>query len=44
MLEQKTLKATDAVLSTQPKAVENFVICDLPGFAQFASALSGRRS
>ena len=39
MLEQKTLKATDAVLSTQPKAVENFVICDLPGFAQFADRL-----
>ena len=39
MLEQKTFKATDAVLSGQPKAIENFVICDLPGFAQFADQL-----
>jgi hypothetical protein len=41
MLEQRTLKATEAVLSIQPRAIENFVVCDLPGFAQFADRLPG---
>jgi hypothetical protein len=39
MLELRTLKATDAVLSSQPNAIENFVVCDLPGFAAFADQL-----
>jgi hypothetical protein len=36
MLDIKRLKATDEVLRTQPQAKENFVVCDLPGFAEFA--------
>ena len=32
-LRKRHSKATDAVLSTQPNAIENFVVCDLPGFA-----------
>ncbi len=39
MLEQRSLKATEAVLTIQPKAIENFVVCDLPGFAAFADRL-----
>jgi hypothetical protein len=39
MLEQRTLKATEEVLNAQPKASENFVICDLPGFAAFSDRL-----
>jgi hypothetical protein len=43
MLEQKTVKATDTVLAAQPKAIENFVVCDLPGFAQFADRLPSNK-
>jgi hypothetical protein len=43
MLELRTLKATDAVLSSQPKAIENFVVCDLPGFAAFADQLPANK-
>ena len=39
MLEQKTVEGTDEVLTAQPSAIENFVICDLPGFADFADQL-----
>jgi hypothetical protein len=43
MLEQRTLKATEAVLRTHPKAIENFVVCDLPGFAVFADRLPANK-
>lgn len=43
MLDQTTIRATDTVLSTQPKAIENFVVCDLPGFALFADRLPVNR-
>jgi hypothetical protein len=36
MFEVKRLRATDEVLREQRNAVENFVVCDLPGFADFA--------
>jgi hypothetical protein len=39
MFEIKRLKATDEVLREQRKATENFVVCDLPGFADFADRL-----
>jgi hypothetical protein len=39
MLEQRSLKAAEAVLTIQQKAIENFVVCDLPGFAHFADQL-----
>ena len=39
MLENSTLNGTDEVLTAQPNAIENFVICDLPGFADFADQL-----
>jgi hypothetical protein len=43
MFEIKRLKATDNVLREQRKAVENFVVCDLPGFADFAERLPRAR-
>ena len=39
MFEKKTLKGTDEVLSVQRGAIENFVVCDLPGFADYADQL-----
>jgi hypothetical protein len=39
MLEKSTLSGTDEVLKAQPDATENFVVCDLPGFADFADQL-----
>ncbi len=39
MLEKKTVSGTDDVLKAQPSAIENFVVCDLPGFADFANQL-----
>ena len=39
MFEKKTLKGTDEVLSVQRGAMENFVVCDLPGFADYADQL-----
>ena len=36
MFEIKRLQATGEVLREQQKAIENFVVCDLPGFAEFA--------
>jgi hypothetical protein len=37
MFEIKRLKATDEVLREQRKTIENSVVCDLPGFADFAN-------
>ena len=39
MFEKKTLKGTDEVLSAQRGAMENSVVCDLPGFAEYADQL-----
>jgi hypothetical protein len=39
MLEKNTLNGTDVVLTAQANAIENFVVCDLPGFADFADQL-----
>ena len=39
MLEKSTLNGTDEVLKAQANAIENFVVCDLPGFADFADQL-----
>ena len=39
MLEKNTLSGTDVVLTAQANAIENFVVCDLPGFADFADQL-----
>jgi hypothetical protein len=39
MLEKSTLNGTDVVLTAQANAIENFVVCDLPGFADFADQL-----
>jgi hypothetical protein len=36
MLDIKRLSATDEVLRVQRGATENFAVCDLPGFAEFA--------
>ncbi len=36
MIQKITLPGTDAVRNVQPGAKENFVVCDLPGFAEFA--------
>ena len=36
MIQLIKLPAVDAVLDEQPRAKENFVLCDLPGFADFA--------
>ena len=43
MFEQRTLEGTDEVLRTQRNATENFVICDLPGFAAFADRLPSEK-
>jgi hypothetical protein len=43
MLEIKRLKATDQVLQEQRKAIESFVVCDLPGFAEFADRFPRRK-
>jgi hypothetical protein len=39
MLEKSTLNGTGEVLKAQPDAIENFVVCNLPGFADFADQL-----
>ncbi len=39
MFEKTTLNGTDEVLKAQPGATENFVVCELPGFADFADQL-----
>jgi hypothetical protein len=39
MWEKHTLNGTDVVLTAQANAIENFVVCDLPGFADFADQL-----
>ncbi len=39
MLEIKRLNANEEVLREQRNAVENFVVCDLPGFAEFSDRL-----
>jgi hypothetical protein len=39
MFEKSTLNATDEVLTAQPSAIENFVVCDLPAFADCADQL-----
>jgi hypothetical protein len=36
MIQTLKLNATESVVEEQPKAKENFVLCDLPGFAEFA--------
>ncbi len=36
MIQILKLNGTERVLEEQPKAKENFVLCDLPGFAEFA--------
>ncbi|MGB6535284.1 MAG: hypothetical protein WBF58_04905 [Xanthobacteraceae bacterium] len=43
MFVKTTLEATEAVIRSQPKAIENFVVCDLPGFADFADQLPAER-
>jgi hypothetical protein len=40
MFLKTTLEGTEAVLRAQPNAIENFVVCDLPGFADFADQLA----
>jgi len=45
MIQTIALKATEAVLSVQRSAKENFVLLDLPGFAEFADRLPiGKRN
>src|SRR5438067_11986312 len=41
MIQTITLPGTEAVLSVQAGAKENFVLCDLPGFAEFADRVPG---
>jgi len=36
MFEKRVLEGTDDVLRSQRNATENFIVCDLPGFAAFA--------
>jgi hypothetical protein len=36
MIQILKLNGAESVLEEQPKAKENFVLCDLPGFAEFA--------
>jgi len=43
MLEKSTLNGTDEVLKAQPNAIENFVVSDLPGFADFADQLPAEK-
>ena len=40
MIQTMGLKGTEAVRDEQPRAKENFVLCDLPGFAEFADRVS----
>src|SRR5215211_2489773 len=39
MIQSTTLTATEVVLKEQRRAEENFVLCDLPGFAEYADRL-----
>jgi hypothetical protein len=39
MFLKTTLEGTEAVRRSQPNAIENFVVCDLPGFADYADQL-----
>ena len=43
MLAKRTVNGTDDVLKAQPGAIENFVACDLPGFADFAEQLPAEK-
>ncbi len=43
MFVKTMLEGTEAVIRSQPKAIENFVVCDLPGFADFADQLPAER-
>jgi hypothetical protein len=43
MIQKINLKGTEAVLSEQQRAKENFVLCDLPGFAEFAARLPSEK-
>jgi hypothetical protein len=43
MIHTTTLPGTEAVLSAQPRARENFVLCDLPGFAEFADRVPSQK-
>jgi hypothetical protein len=43
MIQIVTLKGTDTVQDEQPRAKENFVLCDLPGFVEFASRVPSEK-
>src|SRR5260370_7311882 len=43
MIQTIALPGTEAVLRVQARAKENFVVCDLPGFAEFADRVPGER-
>jgi hypothetical protein len=43
MIQTISLAGTEAVLSDQARAKENFVLCDLPGFAEFAGRVPGEK-
>jgi hypothetical protein len=43
MIQTMTLPGAEAVLRVQARAKENFVVCDLPGFAEFADRVPGER-
>jgi hypothetical protein len=43
MIQTSRLQATEAALDEQPSARENFVLCDLPGFAEFADRLPSEK-
>src|SRR5216684_3966470 len=43
MIQTITLPGTEAVLRVQGRAKENFVVCDLPGFAEFADRVPDKK-
>jgi hypothetical protein len=43
MIQTLKLNGTESVLEEQPKAKENFIVCDLPGFAEFAERVPSER-
>jgi len=43
MIQTITLPGTETVLRVQARAKENFLVCDLPGFAEFAGRVPGEK-
>src|SRR6266567_8102855 len=43
MIRTITLPGTETVLRVQARAKENFLVCDLPGFAEFAGRVPGEK-